>query len=300
MKKTLLLLLSAALLFGTAPDSARAQAQPPTSPALVPPDTIKGEEPGGKTSVQLNDFGSTEIAYFSIPNREPLGGIVVISDTWGLDSQVKAAVAALAAQGYVAIAPDLFNGRIASDATAAGDLARSIEHASVRATVRASVRLLRESPRFRVTHVAVVGWGLGSGLALENAAPGEKSIDAVACIGTPANVDWKKAARGDIPLLFLLDPGFPPALRADFDTAFKDRKDIEVHNLTASSPAETWPLLLPFIDRTFHTPPKKTLGGLLNNGIDTLNPFKDSDTPKPQPQSPTPAPKPAPAPMPAP
>ncbi len=260
--------------------------------SLVPP----GPAPAVAGSlIQLNDFGSGDIAYFAIPNVPPKGGVVVVHDQWGLDDRIKAVVEHFADCGYIAVAPDLFNGQLPTDAVRASDAARSLSRDSALATISASVRFLRESPRFRSTRVAVVGWGLGAGLAWEASVPakGRAWANAAAAVGTPADVDWGKVARGPLPVLACLDPSFPAASRADFDAALAQKKDFEIHDLPAElPPAQVWPCLLAFLDRTFAQP--------VSDGFLTrMNPFKSGDdtngggadaAPKAAPSAPAPAP----------
>src|SRR5438094_425669 len=52
----------------------------------------------------------------------PLPGIVVIQEWWGLTDWVKDNAKRLAAQGYVALAPDLYRGKVTTDPMVARQL----------------------------------------------------------------------------------------------------------------------------------------------------------------------------------
>jgi dienelactone hydrolase len=196
--------------------------------------------------------------------------VVVVHDQWGLTDQAKAAVDRLAAAGYVAVAPDLFNGQLPANADRAAGMVRDLSRDSALRTVAASVLFLRESPRFRVSHVAVVGWGMGGGLAWDAAAvPKSKTgIDGAIAIGVPTGVNWKNVELASIPLLEICEassgPGYPP----DEASAVAAKRNIEFRGLSAGLPPErVWPLLPAFINHAFAAPVTESL-------LDRMNPFR--------------------------
>src|SRR5580698_1398364 len=54
------------------------------------------------------------------------GGIVVAPEWWGLTDWVKEQTGKLAAEGYVVLAVDFYDGKVASDATEAGELSGAL------------------------------------------------------------------------------------------------------------------------------------------------------------------------------
>jgi carboxymethylenebutenolidase len=117
--------------------------------------------------INLADFGSNDMAYLSLPAEAPKGGVVLVHDRWGLEETIREFAGRFARAGFVALAVDLFNGQTAADAQTAEDLVASLGAESARTTLEAAVRFLRESPRFHVDHVGMVGWGSGANLLLE-------------------------------------------------------------------------------------------------------------------------------------
>jgi dienelactone hydrolase len=222
------------------------------------------------TLIQLNDFGSGDIAYFSIPETAPKGGVIVLHDQWGLTDQAKAAVDRLAAAGYIAVARDLFNGQLPADADRAAGMARDLARDSALRTVAASVLFLRESPRFRVTRVAVVGWGMGGGLAWDAAAvpKGKTGIDGAIAIGVPTGVNWKNVELASVPLLEICEASSGPGYPAEEASAMAAKRNIEFHGLPAGLPPErVWPLLPAFLSHAFTAPAAESL-------LDRMNPFR--------------------------
>ncbi len=245
---------------------------------VVPARAATAPTPAG-TLVRLNDFGSDDIAYFSIPSQAPLGGIVLVHDAWGLNVVVSLVADHLAAAGYIVVAPDLFNGQTTTDPVRAADYRRDLSPPSAEQTITSSVRFLRESPRFRATHISIVGWGMGSDLALE-AAAANPAIEGIVLIGGPLPFAPKTLAKINAPVLAIFDsadPNLAPNDRQQLvEYMGKEKKDIEVHDLRAgalldpsSLPAPAWPWLLDFFKRAAATPRPTAVQELL----DKMNPF---------------------------
>src|SRR5262245_2192648 len=59
---------------------------------------------------------SNHVGYLAMPQdaAEPLPGIIVIHESWGLNDDIKAVTRRLASEGYVALAVDLYGGKIAA------------------------------------------------------------------------------------------------------------------------------------------------------------------------------------------
>jgi len=251
------------------------------APLFLPPapaQAATAPTPNG-TLVRLNDFGSDDIAYFSIPNQAPLGGIVLVHDAWGLNLVVSLLADRLAAAGYIVVAPDLFNGQTTADPVRAADFRRDLSPPSAEKTIDSSIRFLRESPRFRATHISIVGWGMGSELALE-AAAANPAVEGIVLVGGPLPAAPKTLAKLNAPLLGVFDsadPNLPPDDRQHFVEALgREKKDIEIHDLPAGAllnpaafPAPAWPWLLDFFKRAAATPRPTGVQELL----DKMNPF---------------------------
>ena len=71
--------------------------------------------------------------YRAEPPRAASAGVLVVHDWYGLLPHVRAASDALAAAGLVALAPDLYGGRIAADPAQAEALMEGMDQAAARA-----------------------------------------------------------------------------------------------------------------------------------------------------------------------
>ena len=72
--------------------------------------------------------GDDEVKAFLVEpdGKGPFPAIVVIQEWWGLTDWIKDNAKRLAEQGYVALAPDLYHGKVAKDPMAAGQLMRGL------------------------------------------------------------------------------------------------------------------------------------------------------------------------------
>ncbi len=110
---------------------------------------------------------------------EPLPGLVIIHEWWGLNDNIKAMTRRFAGAGYVALAVDLYGGRIAEDTSAAQALMTEIvtEPDGVRENLRQAYEYL---DRYAFApSVGSVGWCLGGGWSLQTALMLPRELDAM-------------------------------------------------------------------------------------------------------------------------
>lgn len=65
-------------------------------------------------TVEFASNGNTARGYLALPDGGTGPGVIVIQEWWGLDSGTKAMADRLAANGFVALAPDLYHGELAA------------------------------------------------------------------------------------------------------------------------------------------------------------------------------------------
>ncbi|HTW23757.1 MAG TPA: dienelactone hydrolase family protein [Candidatus Baltobacteraceae bacterium] len=112
--------------------------------------------------------------------KEPLSGflatpekpghypaLVVIHEWWGLTDWVKGETEKLAEQGYVALAVDLYRGKVTSDPEEAHELMRGLPDDRALADLKAGFDYL--SARKDVDHgrIGSIGWCMGGGYSLQ-------------------------------------------------------------------------------------------------------------------------------------
>jgi carboxymethylenebutenolidase len=65
------------------------------------------------TSVEFASNGGKAAGYLALPESGSGPGVIVVQEWWGLDSGIREMTDRLAAEGFVALAPDLYHGQLA-------------------------------------------------------------------------------------------------------------------------------------------------------------------------------------------
>src|SRR5919112_438063 len=79
-----------------------------------------------RQNVTFASDGSSAHGYLATPPSGSGPGVVVVQEWWGLDDHIADVVDRLAGEGFVALAPDLFGGRVAHDSDEAGQLMQEL------------------------------------------------------------------------------------------------------------------------------------------------------------------------------
>ena len=93
--------------------------------------------------------------------------LVVIHEWWGLTDWVKAQAQKLAEQGYIALAVDLYRGKVTSDPEEAHELMRGLPQDRAVSDLKAAFVYLHTRQDVDRDHVGAIGWCMGGGLALQ-------------------------------------------------------------------------------------------------------------------------------------
>ena len=91
-------------------------------------------------------------------------GVIVIQEWWGLVPHITDIADRFAAEGFVALAPDMYHGEVTDEPDMAGKLLMSMNFATAGKDLSGAVDLLQE--RTGRTKVGVTGFCMGGGLAL--------------------------------------------------------------------------------------------------------------------------------------
>lgn len=94
-------------------------------------------------------------------------GVVVLQEWWGIDAHMRDILRRLAAEGFVALAPDLYHGTVTDDIGEAARLKDGLSLAAGAADSAAAVAHLRTLPNVGPTGPAVVGFCMGGSFALD-------------------------------------------------------------------------------------------------------------------------------------
>src|SRR5687768_6252181 len=110
------------------------------------------------------------IGYVAKPDQGAGLGLVVIQEWWGLVPHIEDVCDRFAAEGFTALAPDLYRGESASEPDEAGKLMMAMNLEQAARDLGGAVDFLGASDDVRGHGVGVVGFCMGGGLALMLAA----------------------------------------------------------------------------------------------------------------------------------
>lgn len=118
--------------------------------------------------VEFASNGSRSEGYLAVPDGGSGPGVVVIQEWWGLNQQIKEVCDRLAAEGFVALAPDLYHGKEAKPPAAdeAGQLMMALNIEQAGQDMAGAVDYVRGHEGVTGDGVAVIGFCMGGGLAL--------------------------------------------------------------------------------------------------------------------------------------
>lgn len=176
-------------------------------------------------------------AYLSLPEGTPTAGVLVIHEWWGLNDHVKHWTDRLAADGYAALAIDLYGGVVATDREGAAAAMRAVDAEAALTTLRAAHAFLQEDERVRAARTGVIGWCFGGGWSLK-LAMAEPELDAAVVYYGRLVADPQALASIRAPMLGVFgdkDRGIPPEAVDGFAGAMAQAgRQLELHRYDAN------------------------------------------------------------------
>lgn len=145
-----------------------------------------------KTPHQNVSFGSGDgqaHGYLALPESGSGPGVIVIQEWWGLTDHIRDVADRLAAEGFVALAPDLYGGWITHDGAEAGKMMSELPEAEGARLLAGAVDYLLAREEVTSAKVGTIGFCMGGGFVLNLAAQqGEKISAAVPFYGVGQGV----------------------------------------------------------------------------------------------------------------
>lgn len=115
---------------------------------------------------ELKPGASAAVGYEAIPASGEGPGVLVLHAWWGLNGVFRAVCDQLAAAGFVAVAPDLWGGTVATTIEEAEGLLGLRDDDAMGRAASAALAHLRAHPAVRGERLGVVGFSLGSAWAI--------------------------------------------------------------------------------------------------------------------------------------
>ncbi len=175
------------------------------------------------STIQMIEFpsnGHNTPGYLAQPDGDgAYPGIVVIQEWWGLNPHIKEVAERFATAGYVALAPDLYYGEVATEPDEARKLAMALDRERAIAKVLAAAQYLQGMKSVSSQKMGVVGWCMGGALSLSSAADSVDELGAtVAFYGRPLSAE--DTPKLEVPVLGLYgekDAGIPVTAVREFE-----------------------------------------------------------------------------------
>ena len=115
------------------------------------------------------DYGAAAPGYLALPahNAKQAPALILIHEWWGLNDNIRDFAESFAKEGYVALAVDLYDGKVATQRDEARQYAGAVRNNVDAAfdNLRAAVDYLSSRPDVDTTRIAAVGWCFGGGWA---------------------------------------------------------------------------------------------------------------------------------------
>jgi carboxymethylenebutenolidase len=182
------------------------------------------------TMVKFPANGTTTDAYLATPASGKGPGVIVIQEWWGLVPHIKHVCDRFAAEGFTALAPDMYHGQTASEPDEAGKLFMALNIGQAEKDLRGAAAYL--AARASTAKIGVVGFCMGGQLALFAATLNPSVGACVNFYGIHPNVkpDYAKLS-GPVLGLYAEKDGFvTPQVARDVDAAIKKAGKVsEIH-----------------------------------------------------------------------
>jgi carboxymethylenebutenolidase len=198
--------------------------------------------------------------------KGPFPALVVIHEWWGLNDWVKEEASKLADQGYVALAIDLYRGKVASTPDEAHQIMRGVPEDRANRDLLAATTFLASRKDVDAKRIGSIGWCMGGGYSLNLAIADPNLKAAVINYGHLAADDatLKKINAAILGIFGGQDRGITPADVKKFEAQLKALgKTADIHifpdaghafenpnnkaGYRADDAAEAWKLTVAFL-----------------------------------------------------
>jgi carboxymethylenebutenolidase len=182
------------------------------------------------TTITFPSNGATTSGYLATPGAGSGPGVLVLQEWWGLVPHITDVCDRFAREGFVALAPDLYHGKTASEPDGAGKLFMALNIAQAEKDLRGAATYLLA--RSATAKIGVVGFCMGGQLALFAATLNPAIGACVNFYGIHPNVkpDYTKLAGPVLGLYAERDSFVTPAVARQVDADIrKAGKPSEIH-----------------------------------------------------------------------
>lgn len=142
--------------------------------------------------------GGTLMGYLAHPADGPAPAVIVIQEWWGLDEHIRDVTRRFAQAGYAVLAPDLYDGAVATEPDEARKLVMELDLPAAVLEIDQAISYLVEQEFVSSQKAGIVGYCFGGGLVLQTATVSEQVAAAVPYYG--ALLSEEQAAQVKAPV----------------------------------------------------------------------------------------------------
>ena len=134
----------------------------------------------------MDTDGEVLMGYMARPEGDaPAPAVIVIQEWWGLNDHILDLANRFAQEGFVALAPDLYKGVVASEPDEARKLVMELDMAEAVKEIQQGITHLLDQPFASGEKVAITGFCMGGRLTLQTALVDDRLAVAIPWYGTP-------------------------------------------------------------------------------------------------------------------
>jgi carboxymethylenebutenolidase len=188
-----------------------------------------------QTVTTTTPSGRSISAALALPESKPAAAVMLVHEWWGLNDQIKSVASELAKQGYLGLAIDLYNGKVATKPEEAEPLMKAVVPAEASETMATWVDWLKKHPDCN-GKIASIGWCFGGGMALQAALDRPLEAAVVYYGYVQRSADELKSLRGPVLGQFAnQDQWITPKMVDGFEAAMRQAgKVLELHRYDAN------------------------------------------------------------------
>jgi carboxymethylenebutenolidase len=166
----------------------------------------------------------------SLPDGDSIvGAVIVLQEWWGLTPHIRELTTRWASAGWIALAPDLYRGAVATDADTAKQLMQELPRERALLDIAAAVARVKQEPRCN-GKVMLTGYCMGGALALRAACDITGLAGVVPFYGMPGPTDWQQLQAPVLMHVASKDDWVSPASAKQLQTALRSLgKVCDVH-----------------------------------------------------------------------
>ncbi len=131
--------------------------------------------------------------YLVKPDAAQGPGVLVLHAWWGLNDLIKETCGRIAGEGFVAFAPDLYRGKLATTIEEAENLSDQLDEKQATSDISAAVDHLRQHTNLPDSPLGVIGFSLGAYYALNLSAQDPQHVRAVVLFYGSGSADFSRA-----------------------------------------------------------------------------------------------------------